>query len=42
MCGIGMEKEVEILATDITNKNKVQEHCCKEMEKFVKSYNIYH
>jgi hypothetical protein len=42
MRGTGMEKEVEIFATNKTNKNKVQEHQCNEMEKFVKTYNIYY
>jgi hypothetical protein len=41
MRGTGMEKEVEIFATNVTNKNEVQEHHCKEMEKFVKTCNIY-
>jgi hypothetical protein len=34
----GMEKKVEICATNITNKNQVQEHQCKEMEKNVKTF----
>jgi hypothetical protein len=35
MRGTGMEKNVEIYATNIANKTQVQEHHCKEMEKIL-------
>jgi hypothetical protein len=42
MRGTGMEKEVEICATNITNK-QAQEHHYKEMEKkIVKTCSIYY
>jgi hypothetical protein len=34
MRGIGMEKEVEIFCNRHNQQNQVQEHHCKEMEKF--------
>jgi hypothetical protein len=43
MRGTGMVKEVNIFATNITNKNQVQEHYCKKIEKkIVKTYNLSH
>jgi hypothetical protein len=42
MRGTGMEKEVEMFAANVSNKNQVQEHYCKEMEKIVKTCYIYH
>jgi hypothetical protein len=42
MRGTWMEKEVEICATNITNKTKSKSIIAKKWGKNVKTYSIYH